>query len=308
MYSRPTISRSGISDEARAWLTANPPENRALITIDNADAIRADIRDGWAPAMAAARAEFDVTETPVEYGGIPCVEIFPADPHGTVFYCFGGGHTVGSPEEDIVIEAPIALDASARVVAVRYPLAPEHPFPAAVNATEAAYRALLDEVGDGPLVVVGESAGGNLALALLQRVRAAGIRLPNAVALLSPWGDLAFSGDSHQIDRDPTLVMGNGELQVMADLYRGGAAVDDPLVSPIHADFSGFPPTLITTGTRDLLLSDCLRIATGMEADGVEVTVRVWEGMWHVFEFYRELPEARASMQEVCTFIRDALR
>jgi acetyl esterase/lipase len=307
MHSRPAIARTGISDEARAWLDANPPSDRILIDHDNAEKVRAAIRWGWGPSMKAARAEFEPNEHEIEVGGVPCLEVSGPASVGTVLYFFGGGHTVGSPEEDIVITAPLAIDAGARVVAVRYPLAPEHPYPAAVDTAEAVYRALLDELGDVPLVVAGESAGGNLALALTQRARAAGLRLPTALALLSPWSDLAFGGDSHRTDRDPTLQMGTGELVVMADMYRGAAAVDDPLVSPIHADFTGFPPTLITTGTRDLLLSDCVRVHAGMETDGVDVTLRVWEGMWHVFEFYRELPEARASMAEVCAFVRSAL-
>lgn len=307
MDSRPTIPRTGISDEARSWLEANPPSERTLIDHDNADRVRAAIRWGWGPSMRAARAEFEPNERDVEVGGVPCLEVTGPDSSGTVLYCFGGGHTVGSPEEDIVIAAPLAVDAGARVVAIRYPLAPENPYPAAVDAAEAVYRALLDELGDRPLVVAGESAGGNLVLALMQRVRAAGLPMPRALALLSPWGDLGFTGDSQRTDRDPTLQMGNGELQVMADMYRGEAEVDDPMVSPIHAAFTGLPPTLITTGTRDLLLSDCVRIATGMRVDGVDVTLRVWEGMWHVFEFYRELPEARASMSEICDFVHRAL-
>ena len=315
MDSRPAIPRTGISDEARAWLEANPPSERTLIDRDNAEKVRAAIRWGWGPSMRAARAEFAPNEREIEIGGVACLEITGPESAsnassgaGTVLYCFGGGHTVGSPEEDIVIAAPLAVEADARVVAVRYPLAPEHPYPAAVDAVEAVYRGLLDEIGDGPLVLAAESAGGNLVLALMQRVRTAGLAMPRALALLSPWGDLGFTGDSQRTDRDPTLRMGNGELQVMADMYRGEAAVDDPMVSPIHADFSGFPPTLITTGTRDLLLSDGVRIATGMQLDGVDVTLRVWEGMWHVFEFYRELPEARASMSEICDFVRSALR
>ncbi len=307
MDSRPAIPRTGISDEAVAWLEANPPSERMLIDADNAEKVRAAIRWGWAPSMKAARAEFGANEVDIDVGGVPCSEVTGPTTAGTVIYFYGGGHTTGSPEEDIVITAPLAVDAGARVIAVRYPLAPEHPYPAALDAAETVYRQVLDDLGDAPLVVAGESAGGNLALALTQRARAAGLRLPTALALLSPWSDLAFSGDSHEIARDPTLPLGNGELRFMAELYRGNADDDDPLVSPIHADFTGFPPTLITTGTRDLLLSDCVRVRTGMAADGVDVTLRVWEGMWHVFEFYRELPEARASMAEICDFVRAAL-
>ena len=307
MKSPGTWSRSGISAEARAWLAANPPMDRVPINLDNAAEVRATIRSGWEPSMAAARAEFAPNEREIEVGGVPCLEVTGDTPTGTIVYFFGGGHAVGSPEEDIVITAPMAVDGGARVIAVRYPLAPEQPYPAAVDSAEAAYRGVLDEIGDGPVVVAGESAGGNLALALMQRIRDAGLRFPDALALLSPWGDLALGGDSHETNRDPTLVLDNDELRVMADLYRGDAAVDDPLVSPVHADFTGLPPTFITTGTRDLLLSDGVRISAGMRSDGVDVTLRIWEGMWHVFEFYRELPEARASMAEVCEWIRTRL-
>lgn len=304
MESRPPFTRTGISDEAKAWLVANPPAERLGITLENADEVRRAIRDGFEPEMAKARAEFAPTEREITVGGRPCLEITGPASVGIVLYCYGGGHTVGSPEEDIVIEAPLAIDGGVRVVAVRYPLAPESPYPAAVGAAMDVYRALLDEAGDAPLVVVGESAGGNLALALTLRARAEGVRLPAALALLSPWADMDLGGDSHDTNRDPTLVLTNGDLREMADLYRGDVAADDPMVSPIHADFTGFPPTFISTGTRDLLLSDCVRVANAMRLDGVEVTLRIWEGMWHVFEFYRDLPEARASMAEIAAWVR----
>ena len=95
----------------------------------------------------------------------------------------------------------------------------------------------------------------------------------------------------------------DGDLDDMALLYRRDHSVDDPMISPVHADFTGLPPTFMTTGTRDLLLSDAVRLDTGMRADGVDVTLRVWEGMWHVFEFFREFPEARASMAEVAAWV-----
>ena len=307
MDSRPAIPRTGISQEARAWLDANPPTDLPIVTMETAARVRAATRFGWARSMKLTRHEWSPTERDIEIGGVSCHEVTGPDVQGTVLYLFGGGYNLGSPEEDIVITAPLAIDGGVRVVAVRYPLAPEAPFPEALDIAEEAYRGLTDELDGGSLVIVGESAGGNLALALLQRLRADGGPMPQALALLSPWGDLAFTGDSAETDRDPTLNLRNDALRVMADNYRGDAAVDDPLISPIHADYSGFPPTLITTGTRDLLLSDSVRVATAMELDGVDVTLRVWEGMWHVFEFYRELPEARASMAEVCEFVRAAL-
>lgn len=305
MHSPAEIPRTGISPQAAAWLAANPPAPGREITLANAAELRKAVRDGWAPAMARARAEFDVTERVIELDGVECLEVTPqASPvDGCVLYFFGGGHTVGSPEEDLMVIAPLAAEAGVRVVAPRYPLAPERPYPAALHTAESTYRTLLHSTDPAAVVVAGESAGGNLALALFQRIRAAGLAMPTAFALLSPWADLGFGGDSHATDRDPTLVLADGSLEEMAALYRGDTAADDPLVSPIHADFTGMPPTIMTTGTRDLLLSDVVRLDTAMRLDGVDVTLRVWEGMWHVFEFYRELPEARASMAEVARFV-----
>ena len=310
MQSPSEIPRTGISSEAEAWLRANPPAPRPTIDAHNAELIRAAVREGWEPSMAAARAEFAVRERLVEIGGVECLEVTPTSGSasgGTVVYFFGGGHTVGSPEEDIVITAPLAVLAGVRVIAPRYPLAPEHPYPAAVDCAETVYRALVDSTDSARLVVAGESAGGNLALALFQRVRTAGLSMPTAFALLSPWADMGFTGDSHITNRDPSLSLTERDRVDMASLYRGETPADDPLISPIHADFTGLPPTFMTTGTRDLLLSDVVRLDTAMRIDGVDATLRVWEGMWHVFEFYRQLPEARASMAEIATFVADQL-
>jgi len=294
---------STISDAAKAWLIANPPQPRTMVTSDNAEQVRAAVRDGYGPAIAAVRAELTFTETDVTIGGVDCSQIAGRSSSPPVLYFFGGGHTVGSPEEDLTITAPLAVDAGVTVTAPRYSLAPEAPYPAALEQALAVYRALLEHHRDG-VVVVGESAGGNLALALTQRARSEGLALPRALALLSPWSDLAFTGDSQLANRDPSLFMTDGDLVAMADSYRGDTPASDPLISQIHADFDGFPPTLITTGTRDLLLSDCVRVAHAMGQANVDVTLRVWEGMWHVFEFYREFPEARESMREVSEFVR----
>ncbi len=254
--------------------------------------------------MTAARAEFPVDESDVIEGGVPCSEIAGGDrADAVVLYFFGGGYVVGSPGEDIVITAPIASALRGRVLAPLYPLSPENSFPAASDAGLDVYRSLLTEFTPDRIVVAGESAGGNLALVTMLRARDEGLDLPAGLALLSPWADLGFSGDSHITNRDPVLPLSDGALRTMADDYRADRPVNDPLISPIYADFTGFPPTFISTGTRDLLQSDAVRVSAAMSEDGVDVTLRVWEGMWHVFEFYRELPEARASMTQIADFI-----
>jgi acetyl esterase/lipase len=308
MHSPADSHRTGISPEAQAWLDANSPGPREIVTLENADRIRAETRDGYGPALAAVRAEFEVEEREVVVGDVPCAEIVGGDQADVVvLYFFGGGYVVGSPEEDLVITAPIAAALGGRVIAPHYPLSPEHPFPAASDVGLTAYRALLDEFAPNQIVVAGESAGGNLALVTMLRARDEGLPLPSGLTLMSPFSDLRFTGDSHVANRDPCLPLGDGALRQMADDYRGDGAVDDPLISPIYADFTGFPPTFISSGTRDLLLSDCVRVSAAMRTDGVDVTLRVWEGMWHVFEFYRELPEARASTAEIAAFIVDRL-
>ena len=129
--------------------------------------------------------------------------------------------------------------------------------------------------------------------------------MPAAVALLSPWSDLSKTGDTQTTlaGLDPTL---HYELTIKdaALAYAAGRALTDPLVSPLYADYRpGFPPCLITTGTRDLFLSDCARLSTKMRLAGVDATLHVWEGMWHVFEFYSEIPEAGRSLAEVAVFL-----
>lgn len=304
MHSAAEFPRSGISVEAQAWLDANPSAPREIVTLENAERIRAETLAGYRPAMAAARAEFPVDERDVIEGGVPCSEIVGGDRADVVvLYFFGGGYVVGSPGEDIMITAPIATALGGRVVAPLYPLSPQHSFPAASDVGLAVYRSLLTEFEPDRVVIAGESAGGNLALVTMLRARDEGMDLPAGLALLSPWSDLAFSGDSHITNRDPTLPLSDGALRAMADDYRADRPTNDPLISPIYADFTGLPATFISTGTRDLLQSDAVRVSSAMREDGVDVTLRVWEGMWHVFEFYRELPEARASMTEIADFI-----
>lgn len=250
--------------------------------------------------------ETKVTSREIKIGDVPCLELVPVDPSMAwpILYAFGGGFVQGSPVEDLPIAAPLCAATGAHVVIPDYRLAPEHPWPAAVDDGFAVYRAMARR----PLAIAGESAGGNLALALMQRARASGVRLPGAVALMSPWCDLGNVGDSLTINdgRDPSLSVQSSRMAVRH--YAGAHPLDDPDISPIHGAFDAtFPPFVITTGTRDLHLSQAVRLSQVLADNGVRADLQVWEGMWHVFEWYDQLPEARQSIQRIAGHLKSSM-
>jgi epsilon-lactone hydrolase len=161
---------------------------------------------------------------------------------------------------------------------------------------------MLAEYGNDRLVLSGESAGGNQALGLMQRVQQQGLEMPACAVLFSPWRDLSHQGDSHinNDKRDPTLT--TAWVKAAADLHANGNVLDDPGISPIYGEMNGLPPMIVTTGSCELLLSDSLRLAQQLRAAGVECDLRVWEGMWHVFEYY-PIPKVKASLKEVAEFM-----
>ncbi|MGI9463499.1 MAG: alpha/beta hydrolase [Aestuariivirgaceae bacterium] len=291
-----------MSAEAGKFLDEAPPlQHRPLCDTDMAQ-LRAEIRAGFTMGAERAIARHRVEVDRTQIAGTPCLEVRPSNSatERTVLYCYGGGYVTGSPFEDLPVSAALADHLKARVVAVDYRLAPEHPYPAAVEDGFAVFRALATSCSPGSWAIAGESAGGNLALALVQRACSHGLSLPSAVALLSPWCDLSNAGDSITANagRDPTLhpeFLGDA-----ARAYAGARDRSDPDVSPLHGRFdAAFPPTIITSGTRDLLLSQCVRLARTMRGAGVPVELCIWDGLWHVFEFYDQLPEAHQSLAHV---------
>lgn len=285
-----TLSEAGLAVPDRATLQ------------DYRDAVRA----GFDENVRAAVGAFDGDIVMLEVDGIPCRQLTPrgwqADTGDCILYAYGGGYVSGSTYEDQVLTTMLASDCGARVVMVEYRLSPEYPYPLPQQDMRQVYLALLRDYGAGRLVVSGESAGGNQALSLLQYARDSGLDLPRCAVLFSPWCDLGNQGDSHRFNdaRDPTL--NNAWVDIAAAWHAGGTALDDPGLSPLYGDLRKLPPCIITTGSRDLLLSQCLRLARGLHAAGVECDLRVWEGMWHVFEFY-PIPEARLSIAEVAAFV-----
>ncbi len=295
------------SDEARAFIAAGLDAPPRHVTRDNLAATRAETAAEFAPRIERALDRYPVEVREITLGGIDCLEIIPrADRKpGTILYCYGGGYIMGSPREDLIVSAALAAHAGARVVAPWYRLAPEHPYPAAIDDCTAVHAVVAGDPSCGPLALAGESAGGNAALCLMRRSMEAGAAMPVAVVLLSPWSDLKHEGDSQRTNdgRDPTLTL---ELTRQAALlYSGGRDLAHPGLSPLRGTWNEpLPPVMITTGTRDVLLDQNLTLATVLENAGADVTLRVWDELWHVFEFYDELPEADRSLRDIAAFLR----
>lgn len=200
--------------------------------------------------------------------------------------------------------AALAKRAAARAVLPRYPLAPEHPFPAALNHAMAAYRASREQ--SGRVVIGGDSAGGGLALALLAQLLANGEPTPDAVFAFSPLTDMTFSGTSFQKNAEADVILPAERAQDMARMYLNGEDPLSPLVSPLLADFTGGPPVWITAGDTEILLDDSRRIVERMQTQGVPVTYVEKTDLPHVWPlFHNILPEARSTMNNLAAWIGD---
>ena len=254
----------------------------------------------------------DVTLTPGELGGVPVLEIGidGITPEGTLLWFHGGFYVLGSPRTSAALAANVARRTRMRVVSVDYRLAPEHPYPAALDDALAVYRALVQntESGSDRLAVVGESAGAGLAAALLVAAREQGLAMPAAGVLFSPYADLTLSGASmtSKIAADPSF--SPEAISVRAKDYAGATDPATPLISPIFADLHGLPPLLIQVGTNELLLDDAVRLASRAAAADVPVTLEVTPGVPHLFQaFAAMLDEGKAALVRVTQFLATAL-
>ena len=250
----------------------------------------------------------DVRTTPGDLGGIPVIFIDIADVEaaGTIFHIHGGGFALGSAEGSVGLASDLARRTGMRAVSVDYRLAPEHPYPAALQDVTTAYRALLEQADADRVVVSGESAGGNLAIELLIAGKAEGLTMPAAALLLSPMTDLTVTGSSYagKAHADPAITAHAIRTRV-AD-YLADTDPADPLVSPIFADLSGLPPLLIQAGSHEVLLDDATHLAAKAAADDVAVTLDITPGVPHVFQaFAAILDEGDAALNRAARFIRE---
>jgi monoterpene epsilon-lactone hydrolase len=251
----------------------------------------------------------DATVTAASAGGVAGKWVsVPESGPTVILHLHAGGYLIGSSQSHREMAARLARAAGARVFLADYRLAPENPYPAALDDALAAYRGLLDDgIDPADLVVSGDSAGGGLALATLVALRDAGDRLPAAGVLLSPWADLTLSGDSMTTNESIDPLVNRELLGQMAAGYLGDQDPADPLASPVHADLVGLPPLLLQVGSSEVLEDDAVRIADKVLAGGGEATLQVGYEMVHVFQMFADkLPEAVAAIEQVGRFVRRA--
>ena len=248
------------------------------------------------------------TVTPVVAGGVPgeWVVAPDADADRVILYVHGGGYCLGSLDSHRNLVGRLSAEAKARVLSLDYRLAPEHPYPAAVEDAVAAYRWLLAEgVPANRIAISGDSAGGGLTLATLLALKEEGDPLPAAGVPLSPWADLEGTGESVKTRAAVDLMVRAEGLKEMADFYAAGADLRLPRLSPLYGDYAGLPPLLIHVGDAEVLLDDAVRVAERAKAAGVDVTLAIWDEMPHVFQaFTGLLPEADQALEAIGQFVR----
>lgn len=222
-----------------------------------------------------------------------------------VLYLHGGGYTMGSCNTHRTLGARLAIASQTPILMIEYRLAPEFPFPAALEDALAAYRWLIEpERPARPIALAGDSAGGGLAIAASITLRDRSDRLPAAIACMSPWADLAVQGESMMTRAKADPLISRESSLLHAGLYVAGHDPVSPLISPVYADLRGLPPLLIQVGDNEVLLSDSVRLAEQARQAGVDATLEIWDGMWHVWQAYAGyVPEVQRAIDRVGAFI-----
>jgi monoterpene epsilon-lactone hydrolase len=267
----------------------------------------AELRFGFEALMRGIPVPSDVRTMKTAVGGVDVVEVTVdgIDSTNVILYFHGGVYVIGSADSSVPLVADLARRAKAKAISVDYRLAPENPYPAAVEDARAAYEGLLAQgVDPSTIAIAGESAGGGLTAALLLAVRDADLPMPASAFVMSPWADLTLSGNTI-VDRQAVDPILKGEaLSLRVADYVASADASDPLISPIFADLAGLPPMLIQVGAHEILLSDAVRLAERAANADVAVTLEVVPGVPHVFQAYAAvLDEGNAALNRAAEFL-----
>lgn len=273
----------------------------------------AEIRAGFRALMAQMNVPTEIRTRTTTLGDRPAVLVEPVNTAraGTILYFHGGGFVYGSPETAMPLTANLVTRTGFRAYSVDYRLAPEHPFPAAIDDALSAYRALLDS-GEDPSTIAfaGDSAGGGLTITTCLAARDAGLPMPAAIVAFSPGLDLTHTGESMDTKADIDPLFTRESLAHTGAMYLGGQDPHQPLLSPATlADLSGFPPMLLQAGTNEMILDDATRLATRARAAGVDVILDITADLPHVFQsFAGMLDEADEALDRAAYFLGQRIR
>lgn len=250
----------------------------------------------------------DVSIEPVDAGGVDARWFVPddGDTQRIVLYVHGGGYVLGSVQSHRILLERLAKACGCRVLALNYRLAPEAPFPAAVEDTVAAYRWLLKSGANAnQIAIAGDSAGGGLALAALLALKDAGDTLPGCAVAISPWTDMQGTGASMLSRAAVDPIVHKAGLLELAATYLGEADPRSPLASPLHGDLGGLPPVLVQVGDCETLLDDSTRLEDKFKAAGVDATIEIWDDMIHVWHLFAPmLSKGQEAIERIGQYVR----
>jgi epsilon-lactone hydrolase len=291
-------------------VSAEQRENLEAILRQSAFPVGSDVneqRRALRELLSAQPLPADVTVTEAALGGVPTAEITVEgiEPRHVVLYFHGGVYVMGDAVLAADLASQVGRRTDAKVISVDYRLAPEHPYPAAVDDALSAYEAVLDNgIAPSDIVFAGESAGGALAVATLVNARGHGLPLPAAGFAMSPYADLTLAGTTMETKREVDPLMSREGLQARVTDYTAGQDAALGLVSPIFADLSGLPPLIIQAGSHEVLLDDAVRLARQAATADVEVTLDITPQVPHVFQaYYAILDEAAAALDRAGQFL-----
>jgi len=256
-------------------------------------------------SLAHVRLDAGVVRQVVSAGGVPCEWIIPPSHRAdqVLLYLHGGGFVLGLTPQHLQMGATLAQKMGLRVLMVDYRLAPEHPYPAALDDCVTAYRWLLQQgIAAQNMAIAGDSAGGNLTITTLMSLRDGGDPLPAAAACLSPVTNLTKKGDPQNRFRDPLLP--SKAMQFYTQSYVGSSDARDAFISPVFGSWNNLPPMLVHAGEDEILRQDALRISEMATAAGVDLRLEIYPRMWHVWQIFLALPQATQSLDDIARFLR----
>ena len=268
-----------------------------------------DSRAGMEELAKLVKVPKDIRCEPIDVAGIPAewISAPEAKNENVILYLHGGGYIIGSINSHRELMSRISRASKASVLIIDYRLAPEHPFPAAVEDVYNAYQWLLEDqkIASSNIIIAGDSAGGGLTLVTLINLRDKGITLPAAAVCLSPWTDLGLTGESYKTKKriDPMVAIDG--LMFDSQLYLGETDYTNPLASPLYGDLKGLPPLLIIVGTAEILLDDSVEFAKKAKKAGVDVMLDIWDDMPHVFPAFAAFaPEGQQAIEKMGEFMK----